>query len=95
MYGDGDGLVTTGRLCEACEYFSPAHVCMEKPTWGHCLKLARAEAGGGPGREQPLFTWADSHCDDFQTRQASCVPRPRNMPPRAMASEEGGKLPHS
>jgi hypothetical protein len=59
--------------CGACALFAPAHTCIEKPTWGHCLKLVRANPGGKLGSPQPLFTWADNHCDDFQPRQPSAV----------------------
>ncbi len=35
------------QLCEACVFFAPAHTCIEKPTWGHCLKLVKAKPGWG------------------------------------------------
>jgi len=59
----------TERLCLACVYFSPAHTCIERPTWGHCLKRVTPTPGAGAGTGQPRFTWADNHCDDFQMRQ--------------------------
>jgi hypothetical protein len=65
----------TERLCEACEHFSPAHTCIEKPTWGHCMKLVEAKPGWSTGKLRPLFTWADNHCDGFQSRQSSPIRR--------------------
>ncbi|OHB65397.1 MAG: hypothetical protein A2Y76_10540 [Planctomycetes bacterium RBG_13_60_9] len=62
------------RLCETCEHFSPAHACMEKPTWGHCMKQVKGKPGSTSGKPVPLFTWADNHCDDFQSRQRSLLP---------------------
>ena len=61
------------QLCEACAFFSPAHTCIEKPTWGHCMKLVKARPNGSAGDLRPLFTWADNHCDDFQQRRPSSV----------------------
>ena len=65
----------TGQLCEACEHFSPAHTCIERPTWGHCMKLVKAKPGWSTVELRPLFTWADNHCDDFQVRPPSSVRR--------------------
>jgi len=62
-------------LCKACEFFSPALSCIEKPRWGHCMRLIKAQDRCGPGPLQPRFTWADSHCDDFQPRQSSPIRR--------------------
>lgn len=64
----------TEHLCEACEFFTPAHTCIEKPTWGHCMKLVKTKPGWNAGKPRSLFTWADHHCDDFQARQ-SCPSR--------------------
>jgi hypothetical protein len=61
------------QLCDACVFFSPAHTCIEKPTWGHCLKLVKARPDWGAQKLRPFFTWADNHCDDFQPRQPSVV----------------------
>jgi len=65
----------TQRRCEACEFFAPAHTCIEKPTWGHCMKLVKAKPDWGVGKLRPFFTWADGHCDGFQLREASSVRR--------------------
>ncbi len=65
----------TPRLCERCEFFNPAHTCIEKPTWGHCTKLIQAKPEWGTVKLRPMFTWADSHCDGFQTRQSAAVRR--------------------
>lgn len=56
------------RLCETCEHFSPAHTCIEKPTWGHCLRLVNGKAGRNVGKGSPVFTWADSLCDDYRPK---------------------------
>jgi len=65
----------TRQLCDGCEFFSPAHTCIEKPAWGHCMKLVKTQPGWITGKPRPLFTWADNHCDDFQPRQSSSVRR--------------------
>jgi hypothetical protein len=56
------------RLCHACEHFSPAFTCMEKPTWGYCERQAVGPPGGHPTQTRSSFTWADSRCDNFQPR---------------------------
>jgi hypothetical protein len=61
--------------CKGCEFFRPAHTCIEKPTWGHCVKLVQTARGGNMGKIQPQFTWADNGCDDFQVRPAQPVRR--------------------
>jgi hypothetical protein len=58
----------TRQFCEACEFFAPVPGRMEKPTWGQCMKLVAGKIGGSAGKPRPLFTWADSHCDDFQAK---------------------------
>jgi hypothetical protein len=63
----------TQRRCGACEFFRPARTCMEKPTWGHCMKLVKIKPDWSVGKLRPLFTWADNHCDDYRTPQASSV----------------------
>ncbi|MBM4024380.1 MAG: hypothetical protein FJ280_03100 [Planctomycetes bacterium] len=65
----------TGQLCSACEHFAPAHTCIERPTWGHCMKLIGAKPGWSTQKLRPFFTWADNRCDDFQARQAPVVRR--------------------
>ena len=37
------------------------------------MKLVKAKPDWGAGKLRPLFTWADNHCDDYQTPQASSV----------------------
>jgi len=64
--------VVSDRLCETCEHFSPAYTCIEKPTWGYCLRLAKDPSGRELHHVRPLFTWADNECDQFRQRvQAS------------------------
>jgi len=63
------------RLCEMCEYFSAAHTCIEKPTWGHCMRLVKGRSGRGMGKGTPIFTWADSVCGDYRARAMFATPR--------------------
>ncbi len=59
------------QLCETCRHFSPAYARLEKPSWGYCMKRVR-DPGPGPDRPaEPVFTWADNCCDDFQPRPPS------------------------
>lgn len=57
------------QLCEACRHFSPAYGGMERPTWGYCVKRVHHPETGADGPGEPVFTWADHCCDDFQPRQ--------------------------
>lgn len=63
------------RLCETCEHFSPAHTCIEKPTWGHCMRLVCGRLAGKAEKGSPVFTWADSLCDDYRPNQPTPVRR--------------------
>ncbi len=63
------------RLCETCEHFSPAQTCIEKPTWGHCMRLVKGRPGRGAGKGAPVFTWADSVCGDFRAAAMLSVQR--------------------
>jgi len=56
------------RVCETCEHFSPAHTCIEKPTWGYCMRLAGGNTERKAERGSPRFTWADAVCDDFRLK---------------------------
>ena len=57
------------QCCQACEFFVPARSHAEKPVWGRCLKLVRGKTDARTDKARPLFTWADSHCDDLQMRE--------------------------
>ncbi len=61
--------VMSDQLCQACRHFSPAYTCVERPTWGYCIKRARGPETGADPPVEPVFTWADNRCDDFQSRQ--------------------------
>ncbi|HSW02446.1 MAG TPA: hypothetical protein VLI39_19940 [Sedimentisphaerales bacterium] len=63
------------RLCETCEHFSPAYTCIEKPTWGHCMRLVSGRVARPAEKGSPVFTWADSLCDDYRPKQAAPVRR--------------------
>jgi hypothetical protein len=39
------------------------------------MKLVKAKPDWGVGKLRPFFTWADSHCDGFQLREASSLRR--------------------
>lgn len=56
------------RLCQACEHFSPAYTCIEKPTWGYCMRLTKDRARREFSSVRPPFTWADNKCEQFQQR---------------------------
>lgn len=58
------------RVCRTCEYFSPAHTCIERPTWGYCMRLTVEEHSCGGQKGTALFTWADGICRDFKARQS-------------------------
>lgn len=59
--------MTSERRCNTCNHFSPALTCIERPTWGHCLRLLKSPSGGSPAGKS-RFTWADSTCDNHQPR---------------------------
>jgi hypothetical protein len=59
--------VADERLCNICNHFSPALTCIEKPTWGRCMRLAGGHCGDA-AKGRSLFTWADNVCDKFQPR---------------------------
>ena len=56
------------RICVRCKHFSPACMCVEKPTWGHCMWAA----SGDKAEDDPQgrFTWADATCEHFTARRA-------------------------
>lgn len=57
------------QLCGACRHFSPAYTCVERPTWGYCMKRVRSPGTGTDRAAEAVFTWADNCCDDFQPRR--------------------------
>ena len=61
------------RQCETCEYFSPAHTCIEKPTWGHCMRLVRGRPDGGSEKGSPVFAWANGSHSGYDPRTRSLV----------------------
>lgn len=56
------------RVCGICEHFSSAQTCIEKPTWGYCMRFADGLPGRSGQKGSPRFTWADGVCDDFRPR---------------------------
>lgn len=65
------------RVCGACEHFSPAHTCIEKPTWGYCMRLAEEMSRRSGQKGSPLFAWADGICDDFKPKLSVTAQRRR------------------
>jgi hypothetical protein len=61
------------RLCNTCDFFSPALTCVERPTWGRCMRLAKGQSVGKAPAGRALFTWVDNNCENYQ---------PRGQPPR-------------
>jgi hypothetical protein len=39
------------------------------------MKLVKVKPDWSVSKLRPFFTWADNHCDDFQTREPSSVRR--------------------
>ncbi len=56
------------RRCKTCSHFSPALTCIERPTWGRCLRLLKNPCGGSAPAGKSLFVWADNTCDSYQPR---------------------------
>lgn len=54
------------RMCVQCRFFSPAPTWVRPSAWGYCTKLL----GQGPRPDvqdaQPVFTWSDNICDNFE-----------------------------
>jgi hypothetical protein len=63
----------TDQRCKACQYFSPARTCIEKPDWGHCTWATGIDAN--QGKVAGLFTWADDTCQHFVRRRQSALHR--------------------
>jgi hypothetical protein len=61
----------TEPTCANCRFFSPAQTCIEKPTWGHCAKLAANASRDKSQKAEPLFTWANDMCHMFEARARS------------------------
>jgi len=68
------------RVCGTCEHFSPAHTCIEKPTWGYCTRGIGGKGGHADREDATRFTWADAVCRDYRPREPASSRRPAESP---------------
>lgn len=61
------------RICIECRFFSSAPTWVEPSAWGYCTKLLVLGQGPQPDVRdaQPVFTWSDASCDDFESGSQS------------------------